>query len=122
MLKIITYILALVFIASGAAKLAGLEFEIQAFTRWGYPIEFMYFTGLAEVAGGLALVFNILKKYAAIGLSLVMVGAMGTHILHHEWPMLAIALVIFVLSVLLTKDLWRAAPASVASNEATTDI
>ena len=121
-MKIITYILALVFIASGAAKLAGLEFEIQAFTRWGYPIEFMYFTGLAEVAGGLALVFNILKKYAAIGLSLLMVGAMGTHILHNEWPMLAIALVIFVLSVFLTKELWRATPARVANNEATTDV
>ena len=117
-MKIITYILALVFLASGAAKLAGLEFEIQAFTRWGYPIEFMYFTGLVEVAGGLALALNILKKYAAAGLSVVMIGAMGTHIMHSEWPMLALATVIFILSVVLTKELWTS---SQETSEATAE-
>ena len=117
-MKIITYILALVFIASGGAKLAGLDFEIQAFTRWGYPIEFMYFIGLAEVAGGLALVLNILKKYAAIGLSLVMVGAIGTHVIHNEWPMLAIATVIFILSVLLSRELWSSGTDEQATPEA----
>lgn len=117
-MKIIPYILAIVFLLSGGAKLAGLEFEIQAFTRWGYPIEFMYFTGLAEVAGGMALVLNILKKYAALGLSLIMVGAMGTHVLHNEWPMLAIAAVIFALSVLLTKDLWTTSTESETTDEA----
>ena len=50
-MRFVTPILALVFLASGGAKLAGLDFEIQAFTRWGYPIWFMYLTGVAEVAG-----------------------------------------------------------------------
>ena len=48
-MNIIRYILALIFFASGAAKLAGLEFEMVAFERWGYGLEFMYFTGAVEV-------------------------------------------------------------------------
>ena len=48
MVKILIYFLAAIYFLSGAAKLAGLEFEITAFERWGYPLWFMYFTGLAE--------------------------------------------------------------------------
>ena len=44
--KMINYILALIFILSGGAKVAGLEFEIVAFERWGYPMWFMYLTGV----------------------------------------------------------------------------
>lgn len=105
-IKIITYLLALVFILSGGAKVAGLEFEIVAFERWGYPLWFMYFTGVAEVVGGLALAANVLRKFAAPALAALMVGAIGTHVIHQEFPMLAIATVIFGLSVYLSKTLW----------------
>ena len=53
--KLLTYLLALVFFLSGAAKLLGLEFEIQAFDRWGYPLWFMYLSGVVEVAGAIGL-------------------------------------------------------------------
>jgi len=52
--KVLPVVLSLVFLASGGAKLAGLEFEIVAFERWGYPLWFMYFTGVVEVAGGVS--------------------------------------------------------------------
>ena len=45
-MNIIRYILALIFFASGAAKLAGLEFEMVAFERWGYSIESVSYTHL----------------------------------------------------------------------------
>lgn len=106
-IKIMSYILAIIFLLSGGAKLAGLEFEIMAFERWGYPIWFMYFTGAAEVAGGVALAANWLRKFAAPALAGLMIGAVVTHVLHSEWPMLAIAFVIFSLSVILTKNLWK---------------
>jgi putative oxidoreductase len=101
-MKAIIYILAAIFALSGGAKLAGLEFEIEAFTRWGYPLWFMYATGAAEVAGAVALLVQRLSALAAAALTALMVGALGTHVIHAEWGMLAIAAVIFALSA------WRA--------------
>lgn len=68
-MKVITSILSLIFILSGGAKLAGLEFEIQAFERWGYAPWFMYATGAAEVLGGLALWWRRWSGLSAAGLS-----------------------------------------------------
>ena len=97
----VTTLLSLIFVLSGGAKLAGLEFEIQAFERWGYALWFMYAIGLAEVSGGLALWWTRWSALASAGLSMVMVGAVGTHILHAEWGMFAIA------SAILGMSLWR---------------
>jgi len=101
-MKAVTYLLALVFALSGAAKLAGLPFEIEAFARWGYPLWFMYATGAIEVAGAVALLARRVSALAAAGLAAMMVGALGTHVIHAEWGMLAVASVIFGLSA------WRA--------------
>ena len=101
-LKIITSILALIFLLSGGAKLLGLEFELEAFERWGYPLWFMYLTGVIEVVGGLALLIPKLAAYAAVAMSGVMVGAVATHLINSEWMMLVIA------SVILLTAIWRA--------------
>ncbi|TQV81533.1 DoxX family protein [Aliikangiella coralliicola] len=113
-IKVITYVLALIFLLSGGAKVAGLEFEIVAFERWGYPLWFMYFTGVAEVAIGIGLSANILRKYAAMASCPIMLGAIGTHAINSEWPMFAIAFTIFLLCVTLALSLWR--PTSVENN------
>ena len=115
-INVISYILAVIFLLSGSAKLAGLDFELAAFARWGYPIWFMYLTGLAEVAGGIALAANILRRYAAPCLAILMIGANVTHVLHKEWPMLVIALTIFLLSVVLTINTWKSPTAFNGSN------
>lgn len=96
---LLSTLLALIFLASGAAKLASLEFETVAFQRWGYPLWFMYFIGAFEVAGGVGLVFKRLSAISAAGLAAMMIGAIATHIIHMEWGMLVAATVIFVLSV-----------------------
>ncbi|AKE53089.1 DoxX family protein [Kangiella geojedonensis] len=101
-IKIVTGLLALIFLLSGSAKLLGLEFEVDAFERWGYPVWFMYFTGAVEVAGAVALLVPRLVSVAGLGLSGVMVGAVATHVMHSEWMMLVIA------SVILLTAVWRA--------------
>lgn len=88
--------LAVIFLLSGAAKLAGLDFEIQAFQRWGYPIWFMYLVGVIEVSGAAVLMIKQLRALAAAGLSLFMTGAIVTHVLHAEWPMMMLALTIML--------------------------
>ncbi|GAA4360959.1 DoxX family protein [Kangiella marina] len=99
--KVLTVVLAIIFLVSGGAKLLGLEFELEAFSRWGYPLWFMYLTGVIEVVGGVALLVPRLASYAAVGLSVVMVGAVATHLINSEWVMLVIA------SVILALLLWR---------------
>ncbi|HEU4708114.1 MAG TPA: DoxX family protein [Methylophilaceae bacterium] len=89
--KNVTYALAAVFLLSGIAKLAGLEFEVEAFQRWGYPEWFMILSGVIEVAGALGLLIPRLNMLVAACLALFMTGAVGTHIIHYELPMACIA-------------------------------
>lgn len=96
--KMLSILLSLVFLASGGAKLAGLEFEIAAFERWGYPLWFMYIIGLVEVSGGIALLVGRLSALAGASLALMMIGAVATHVIHAEWGMLVAASVILMLS------------------------
>lgn len=96
--KALSVVLSLVFLASGGAKLAGLEFEVVAFERWGYPLWFMYLIGVVEVAGGIGLLVSRLSALAGAGLATMMTGAMATHVMHAEWGMLVAAAVIFTLS------------------------
>jgi putative oxidoreductase len=94
-------LLALIFLGSGGAKLAGLGFEIEAFTRWGYPLWFMYLAGIVEVAGAVLLLVPRLSALAAAGLAAFMLGAIGTHVVHAEWAMLAVAIAITLLAARL---------------------
>lgn len=99
-IKLLSVVLAVIFIASGSAKLAGLEFELQAFERWGYPLWFMYFTGVIEVLGGIGLLLRRFSALAAGCLALMMIGAVATHVIHSEWPMFVAASLILTFSAL----------------------
>ncbi|MGB0224427.1 MAG: DoxX family protein [Marinobacterium sp.] len=101
--KIITPLITLIFVASGSAKLLGLEFELEAFDRWGYPLWFMYFTGVVEVIGGLVIWVKRLRLITSVGLNCVMIGAVATHLLNAEWPMLGVATVILILTLINTR-------------------
>jgi putative oxidoreductase len=92
-----TALLVIVFLGSGLAKLASLEYELVAFARWGYPLWFMYLTGVIEVLGGLALLWRRFTALVAAGLGCFMIGAVATHAVHAEWPMMGLASAIMVL-------------------------
>ncbi|NBC06492.1 MAG: DoxX family membrane protein [Bacteroidetes bacterium] len=77
-------LLAAAFLFSGGAKLAGQEDLIKSFAKWGYSTAFMYFIGAAEVAGGIGVLLKPTRVLAAIGLGIIMVGAVVTHILNGE--------------------------------------
>jgi len=80
-LRVLAALLGLVFLLAGGAKLSGQEPMIEAFTKFGLPIWFMYFIGTSEVVGAIGLQIPKLTSYAALGLMLIMVGAVGTHLL-----------------------------------------
>lgn len=100
--KVVTYVLALIFLLSGSAKLAGLEFELRAFESWGYPLWFMYLTGALEVAGGIAVLVPRISALVSACLAALMIGAVGTHLVNFEWPMLVLA------TLILLAAAWRA--------------
>lgn len=96
-LQITTGLLVLIFFGSGIAKLASLDYELVAFQRWGYPLWFMYLTGLIEVLAAAALLWRRITALVAAGLGCFMIGAVLTHALHAEWPMMALATAIMAL-------------------------
>jgi putative oxidoreductase len=77
-------VLALAFLAAGGTKLAGMSPQPEHFTGWGYPLWFMYVTGLLEITGAIGLLVPRLVGPAALLLSGVMVGAVGTLLAHGE--------------------------------------
>ena len=68
------------FMAMGAMKLMGVDMLVQNFQRWGYPGWFLYAIGAVEVMGALGLVFERVRFQAAMVLSMLLVGAIVTHL------------------------------------------
>ncbi|AOV96986.1 hypothetical protein A9798_08420 [Edwardsiella hoshinae] len=94
-------ILLVIFFFSGLAKLAALPFEMVAFERWGYGVKGMYLVGVAEWCAAVGLLLPRLRRVAAMGLALLMLGALQTQLRHGEGDMALLA-VLLLLALLLT--------------------
>jgi hypothetical protein len=75
-------LLALIVAGAGVAKLLGVPMVYQSFAVLGLPRWFGYFIGAAEVAGAVGLFIRPLASWAALGLAIIGVGAVGYHVLH----------------------------------------
>src|SRR5262245_64039750 len=75
-------LLGLVFVAAGAAKLAGLDLTVRQFDLIGLGQWFRYPFAALEIAGGLALLVPRAAVYGALVLSCLIVGATGATIGH----------------------------------------
>jgi len=73
-------VLGAMFIMAGGAKLMGSHSQVEHFAQWGYPLWFLYLTGLIEVAGGICLFIPKVQYYGIVVLSITMVGAAFTHL------------------------------------------
>lgn len=91
----LSIILALLFAAVGFSKLWG-----PSAARWGvgYPLESQYVIGALEIVSGLALLLPRSRKPAAGSLTLVMAGAICTHVMHGEWLRVMPPLLLGILS------------------------
>ena len=77
---VLTVLLTIAFLMSGIMKLTGAEQIRQGFEGWGYPIIFMYFIGLCEVAGAIGLWLRRFSFAAKVCILLLMAGAVLTHL------------------------------------------
>ena len=101
------YILpAIAFFAAGVMKLMGTPELHQSFAMMGLPEWFGYFIGAAEAAGSIALFIPRLRKLAAAGLAIIMVGAAYFHIAYGI-PSPVPAIVLLVLCLLTIYWNWN---------------
>ena len=90
--------LSLVFLAAGATKFAAPGWEMR-FSAWGYPDWFRVVVGLLEVVCSILLLVPRTRRWAALVLTTLMLGAAGTHLLHGEAPRIIVNIVLAALLV-----------------------
>lgn len=112
---IVTGLLAALFLVAGSMKLATSKEQLLADPRMGWvepmPAGLVKLIGGAEVAGALGLVlpgaFDVataLVPAAAIGLAVIMAGAVVTHARRGEWPSAAMNVVLLALAVFVAVE------------------
>ncbi|MEM1377465.1 MAG: DoxX family protein [Pseudomonadota bacterium] len=89
------------FSVAGALKLVGTRELHDAFALLGVPPWFGYFIGAAEVSGAIGLVIAKTRMPAALGLAIIMVGAVYFHAAHTSLPQTFPALVLLSLTLLI---------------------
>ncbi|MEV0686939.1 DoxX family protein [Nocardia sp. NPDC050378] len=112
---IVSALLAALFLMAGSMKLAKSKQQLVADPKMGWaeplPEGLIKFIGAAEVAGALGLilpgVFDIatwLVPAAAVGLAVVMVGAIVTHGRRGEWQNVVVTVVLLALAVFVAVE------------------
>lgn len=112
---IVSGLLAALFLMAGTMKLAKSKEQILADPKMGWAESFspgmLKFIGATEVAGGLGLIlpgaFDIatwLVPTAAVGLAIVMAGAVLTHARRSEWSSVAFNTVLLALAVFVAVE------------------
>jgi putative oxidoreductase len=87
---------AVIMIVGGGAKLAGYPMAHISFAAMSLPVWFGYFIGACELIGGVALFVNRTRRLAAIGLAIIMAGALYFHTAYTPLIMGLPALMVFV--------------------------
>ena len=96
-LLIAKVLMALILLAAGSAKLAGVPALHESFQLLGLPGWFGYFIGACEVSGAIGIFVRPLSALAALGIALIMCGALYFHIAHTPLAQGVPALVILLL-------------------------
>ena len=94
-------VLGVMFIIAGGAKLMGQHSQVEHFAQWGYPLWFLYLTGIIEVGGGICLFIPKVQFYGIVVLSITMVGAALTHLRAGELSAFPVPVVLLCLLVML---------------------
>jgi uncharacterized membrane protein YphA (DoxX/SURF4 family) len=126
--KIVYYILLVIvsalFLFSAYSKLSGDPMQVAGFATAHLPIWFMYFIGVAELAGAIGLWIPKLQKLANCGLKVIMVGAVVTTAIFVSVPLaifpLVVGVVLYYISRLAKKNL--ANPVASAPAQAPTSV
>jgi putative oxidoreductase len=101
MITTLWILLGVMFVMAGGAKLMGQKAQVEHFAQWGYPVWFLYLTGIIEVGGGICLFIPKAKFYGIVVLSVTMVSAAMTHLNASEMGAFPVPLVLLCLLLVL---------------------
>ena len=82
---VVTVLLILWFARAGIQKFPGNGFWSNLFRKAGYPVWFRYAVGVWETAAAALLIYPRTAGYGAAGVVAVMLGAIGTDVMHGWW-------------------------------------
>lgn len=99
----IAIFLGVAFVAVGMSKVGGASATrwAERFQQWGYPAHAEKVVGLFEILGGLGVLMPGWRRAASLALGALMIGALGTHALHAEFPRVVPPLVLGGLASLM---------------------
>lgn len=83
--NVLIVILTLGMVGAGMIKLMSLEAVVDVWNSWGLPTWFRYIIGAIEFIIGLCIFIPATRKYALLGLFLMMIGALSTHLFFGEY-------------------------------------
>jgi uncharacterized membrane protein YphA (DoxX/SURF4 family) len=109
-------LLAALFLLQAWMKLSGSPTWIARFERWGYPNHFYLVVGLIELLGAVALVIPRFTRIGAGALSIVMAGAVATHLLHREPQAISALVLLGLLSIVFYARRNHLQPSTSSSN------
>lgn len=106
---ILKYVVVATFLIFGSAQLLQAKPIVEQFEEFGLPSWTASVVGVVQIAGAIGLLVNGVALPIAIGLVLVMIGAVGFHVrAKHPMPKLAPALIVLALTSTLAYSLWVA--------------
>ena len=100
---ILSVLLGLLFIFTGSAKVLGSPMMLEQFQNWGYPLWFATLVGIIEVVGAVLLFIPASRLFGCIALAVIMIGAIGTHVVNGEWVNAVVPLGILIALVWIGK-------------------
>jgi len=100
-LWVVAVVLALFFALMGLPKVLGQGGWAGRFAAWGYPPWLVVLVGVGELGGAVLLLIPPLATLGAIGLAVIMLGAVATHLLHGETARVALPLALFAFLTLV---------------------
>jgi putative oxidoreductase len=92
----VSVLMAGLFAWSGVQALRADDMIAASFHEYGYSPGFMKFIGNCELAGAIGLLIPRLRSLAALGLLVIMGGAIVTHARFHEWSHIGLPIVLAV--------------------------
>jgi putative oxidoreductase len=94
-------LVALTFFVAGAGKVGAVEPSPENFARWGLAPAIMRAVGAAEMLGAIGLLIPRAAPFSAVGLCVLMLGAIRTGVIYKEPIHIAVPAVLIVLLALV---------------------
>ena len=95
--------ISLIFFSTGILKLLSNPLEIAQFIHWGFPLWFMYLTGVINIAAAIGLQTKRFFKLSAITLLILLSLAIISILTHHDGlvSLLQPLILVFILAIIL---------------------